>query len=141
MEPRLLPPNSGDLVTVMGVRHRILVTADQSGGAYTLLKVSVPQGSGIPAHVHTREDEVFHVVEGAAEFLVGGERVDARAGATIVGPRGKPHAFKGTSREPCRMLVVVTPGGFERFLGELRGAKDPATIGAIAGRYGISFAS
>ena len=141
MEPRFLPPNSGDLVTVMGVRHRILVTAEQTGGTHTLLKVSVPQGSGIPAHVHTHEDEVFHVVEGAAEFLVGGERVDARAGATIVGPRGKPHAFKATSRDACRMLVVVTPGGFERFLGELRGAKDPAAIAAIAGRYGISFVS
>lgn len=141
MESRFLPPNAGDLVTVMGVRHRILVTAEQAGGAYTLLKVSVPEGSGIPAHVHTREDEVFHVLEGTAEFLVGGERVEARAGATIIGPRGKPHAFKGTSRDACRMLVVVTPGGFERFLGELRGAKDPAAIAAIAGRYGITFAS
>jgi mannose-6-phosphate isomerase-like protein (cupin superfamily) len=112
MDPRFLPPNSGDFVAVMGVRHRVLVTAEQSGGAFTLLKVSVPHGMGIPAHVHTREDEVFHIVDGAAEFLVGSDRVDARAGATIVGPRGKPHAFKATSADPCRMIVVVTPGGF-----------------------------
>jgi quercetin dioxygenase-like cupin family protein len=141
MEPRLLHPNSGDLVTVMGIRHRILATAEQTGGAYTLLKLSIPQGLGIPPHVHTREDEAFHVVEGAAEFLVGGEKVDARAGATVMGPRGKPHGFKATSKGPCRMVVVVTPGGFERFLGELRGAKDPAAIAAVAGRYGISFVS
>lgn len=141
MEPRFLPPDSGDLVTVMGIRHRVAVTAGQSGGAFTLLEMSVPHGAGVPAHVHTREDEVFHVVEGAAEFLVGDARVDARAGATVVGPRGKPHGFKATSRDACRMLVVVTPGGFERFLGELRGAKDPASIASVAARYGISFVS
>ncbi len=141
MEPRFLPPNSGDLVTVMGIRHRVLTTAEQTGGAYTLFKMSIPEGAGIPAHVHTREDEAFHIVEGAAEFLVGDERVDARAGATVIGPRGKPHAVKGTSREPCRLFVVITPGGFEQFLGELRGAKDPAAIATIAGRYGISFVS
>lgn len=141
MEPRFLPPNAGELITILGVRHRVLATAEQTGGAYTLLKLSVPSGAGIPAHVHTREDEVFHVLEGSAEFLVGKETVDARAGATVVGPRGNPHAYKATSKEPCRMIVVVTPGGFERFLGQLRGLTDPAAIAEIAGRYGISFVS
>lgn len=139
MEPRFLPPNSGELVTVMGVRHRVLATAEQTGGAYTLLKLSIPKDAGIPAHVHTHEDELFHVLEGSAEFLVGAEKVDARAGATIVGPRGKPHAYKATSNEPCRMIIVVTPGGFEQFLGKLKGAKGPAEIVAIAGRHGITF--
>ena len=141
MEARFLPPNVGELITILGIRHRVLATAEQTGGAYTLLKLSVPAGAGIPAHVHTREDEVFHVLEGSAEFLVGSEAVDARAGATVLGPRGKPHGFKATSKEPCRMIVVVTPGGFETFLAELKGARDPAAIAVIAGRYGISFVS
>jgi mannose-6-phosphate isomerase-like protein (cupin superfamily) len=141
MDLRFLPPDAPELVTILGVRHRILATAEETGGAYTLLKLSVPTGAGIPAHVHTREDELFHVVEGSAEFLVGSEKVDARAGASVIGPRGRPHGFKATSKEPCRMVVVVTPGGFERFLGELKGAKDKAAIAAIAGRHGISFVS
>jgi quercetin dioxygenase-like cupin family protein len=141
MEPRFLPPSSGELITGMGVRHRILATAEQTGGACTVLEVSIPPGAGISPHVHTREDEIFHIVEGSAEFLVGSERVEARAGATAVGPRGKPHGYKATSRDACRMLVVVTPGGFERFLGELFGAKDEAAIVEVASRYGISFVS
>lgn len=125
----------------MGIRHRLLLTGDQTGGAYALLKLSIPPGVGLPPHVHTNEDEVFHIVEGAAEFVVGGERIDARAGATVVGPRGVPHACTGTSKDACRMVVVVTPAGFERFLRELPAAKrnDPAAIAAVAGRYGIAF--
>ncbi len=141
MEPRFLPLGTGASITVMGIRHRLLLTGAETGGAYALLKLSIPPGVGLPAHVHANEDEVFHIVEGSADVRIGDERFDARAGATIVGPRGVPHGYTATSKDACRMLVVVTPAGFERFFGELPAAKrnDKDVVGALAGRYGISF--
>jgi quercetin dioxygenase-like cupin family protein len=141
MEPRFLPPGASPSLTVLGIRHRILLGGERTGGAYALLKLSIPSGLGLPPHVHANEDEVFHVLEGAAAFAVGGERIDARAGATVVGPRGVPHAYTATSRDACRMIVVVSPAGFERFFREIPAAKrgDRDAVIALVGRYGITF--
>ena len=42
----------------------------------------------------------------------------AQPGSFIQGPRGIPHAFKNESDAPARMLILVTPPGFEKFMAE-----------------------
>ena len=44
------------------------------------VEVEIPAGLGIPAHVHTREDEIFHITEGEIEFVIAGRRSVARPG-------------------------------------------------------------
>lgn len=50
-------------------------------------------GEGPNLHVHPY-DEVFHILEGRAEFTVGDRRFTAEAGSLIVGPANVPHAYK-----------------------------------------------
>jgi hypothetical protein len=108
-----------------------------------------PQGHGSPLHIHRREDEWFYVMEGTLTFWVGGEVIEAPAGAFVYGPRDVPHTFLVSSSE-ARFLLVTEPGGFESFVrlvGEPAESltipppqappDDPAPLVAAAAGYGI----
>ena len=50
------------------------------------------------------------------------------------------------STGPARMIEIISPAGFERYFVELAeaiaaagGQRDPATVGAVAARYGLAF--
>ncbi len=50
-------------------------------------------GEGPNLHVHPY-DEIFHILEGRAEFTVGDETFEAGAGDLVIGPANVPHAYK-----------------------------------------------
>ena len=50
-------------------------------------------------------------MEGEVLFEVGGSRRTLRAGESILGPRGIPHAFSGVGEKPAHMLIAFTPAG------------------------------
>lgn len=39
-------------------------------------------------------DEVFHIIEGRAEFTAGESIFEAAAGSFVIGPANVPHAYK-----------------------------------------------
>src|SRR4051794_27917470 len=53
-------------------------------------------GAGTPLHLHTAEDEVLFVVEGALDVRLGDERHVVAAGHTLSIPAGLPHSFVAT---------------------------------------------
>ena len=89
-----------------------LVPAAATGGALSVFRATMPEGFGPPRHIHTREDEVFLVLEGEALFDIDGRILRAGPGATVFMPRGVPHTFRVQSPVAV-MLGVMTPGGFE----------------------------
>jgi quercetin dioxygenase-like cupin family protein len=100
--------------SMVGDRYTLLLTGEQTGGAYAVVEAFVPPGGGPPAHVHSREDEAFLVVEGEFELTVGDERVRLSAGGFIFGPRGVPHAFKSVGPTAGWMIITTLPAGVER---------------------------
>ena len=96
----------------------IKLTADQTGGALSVLEITEPPDSAGPLHVHHREDETFWILEGGATFQVGDETIAAGPGDVLFGPRGVPHRYT-VGPEGCRMLFLMTPGGFERLVREM----------------------
>lgn len=124
--------------------RRILVTGAASGGAFTVFEEDVPEGFGPPLHVHRAETEFFRVLEGRVRFHCEGREFEAGPGDTVLIPAGARHAFKGLGPGPARTLVVLTPGGFDRFFVEveaagLRAPADMTAILEVAGRHGIDF--
>jgi len=111
-------PGEGAAFSAVGDVFRVLASGQQTGGAYSLSEIRVSANNGPPPHVHSREDESFFVVEGEITFRIGDEKIVARPGTFILGPRGVPHTFKNTSQSPARMLVLVMPPGFENFVNE-----------------------
>jgi quercetin dioxygenase-like cupin family protein len=90
----------------------IKTTAADTGGQMTIVEVTEPPGAEAPLHVHHREDEGFWILEGSATFQVGDTIIEAHAGDYLFGPRDIPHRFT-VGDAGCRMLFIMTPGGFE----------------------------
>jgi mannose-6-phosphate isomerase-like protein (cupin superfamily) len=57
----------------------------------------------------------LYVLEGEVEFVLGEDAIPAGAGSCAYAPRGALHAFKNVGTSPSRVLVVYSPGGFEKF--------------------------
>lgn len=148
-QPRYLAPQGGDLFAVAGDVYRIVARGDETGNAFALLEATVLSGGGPPPHTHSREDEAFFVLEGAVTFVVEGRAQLAPAGAYVYAPRGVRHAFRNERAEPARMLVHLSPAGFERFFEEVGqkldhpGQAAPPSMEhierliAVAPRYGV----
>jgi len=59
-------------------------------------------------------------------------------------PRDVPHSFKNVSDIPGRVLVTMTPAGFEGFFAEVGSLRpeqqgDFSRVGELAARYGLEF--
>jgi hypothetical protein len=62
--------------------------------------------------VHSREDELFYVLEGELDVYVGEEVFNGKTGECIFLPRFKPHAFIIRSSR-LRLLILFAPAGVE----------------------------
>jgi quercetin dioxygenase-like cupin family protein len=121
---RHVPAGSGLAYWGPGERMTFLATGEQTGGAFFLAEVEVAPGGGTPPHIHRREDEAFHMLEGSLTIQVGGNTITASAGDFAFLPRGVAHSFKNTGDGSARALVLTTPAGLEGFFAEVF---DPAT--------------
>jgi len=141
--PALRQRNEGKQIRIFGgVEFLVKVSSEESGGAFTLLDNINPAGTYLPPHVHAREDETFYVLEGEMEFHIDGQILRGGPGTTVFLPRAVPHAFKVVSSTPARVLVLTSPGGFERCMEELSSLEDPSDMSKIfqvCARYGIEF--
>ena len=66
------------------------------------------------AHSHAENDEVFVVLEGTPEILIGEAWSSHAPGAFVRIPRHVMHDFRNRTDHPARLLNVFIPGGFER---------------------------
>lgn len=142
-------PGEGKALWVAGDLVTLKVVGEDTDGAFLLGEEASPPGGGPPPHIHHREDEIFCVLEGEYEFLVGERTIRARAGSVVYGPRNVPHTFKNVGTTPARMLAFVTPAGFEGFLKEVGeqatdgsspppfGQEEIERLLAVAPKYGI----
>lgn len=129
---------------VLGGPVRILLDGKQTHGAFALVEIRGQPGDMVPPHVHTREEETFHVVEGELEMRCGGHTTVLRTGDTFFAPRHVPHSPKFVGTSPGRVLVTLTPAGFERAFREIDAATTtdgcgPERAAEILGRYGCTF--
>jgi quercetin dioxygenase-like cupin family protein len=143
MKPKVVPAGEGRRQTVLGDSQLVRLTGADTGGAFTLVEQTNPPGVGVPLHVHANEDEVFHVLEGAMDFTVGGQTIRAEAGAVVFLPKTVPHAFVTVGPGITRTTVTAFPAGIEHMFEELGalppGPPDMAKVFEICGRHGIRF--
>jgi quercetin dioxygenase-like cupin family protein len=126
----------------------VLVTGNESGGTFCLLELVVQPRGGATALHTDRWVEVFHVLDGEAEWVLEREgRLDtwiARPGETVTVPRGAKHRFMGAGDAPCRMLAVGPPE-FEQFFRALAAAwtgpfdreRTPQAVAPVFERFGM----
>ena len=124
---------------------RFMIGGAEAGERFSLVEHAMtPRALAAPLHVHTREDEYSFVLEGRMGALLGDDVVEAGPGDLVFKPRNQWHTFWNAGDEPCRILEIISPAGFERFfqeLSDLGGAikADPDELTALGARYGLSF--
>ena len=131
---------------VFGNAMEIRTTGAETAGAFSLLAITVASGGFAPLpHVHRREAELFVVVAGELEFLVGDEVRTLGPGGTLHVPAGVLHQFRNPFDAEARMVFLHAPAldGFFVELGELaaRGAPDPTTLAPLMARWGMEVAA
>ena len=141
----VVEPDGPDDTLVPGFTASTRLTGAQTG-SISIVEHTFAPGSLVPPHRHTREDEISYVVAGEIGFRSDDREVSLRAGGYIVKPRGELHAMWNASSDPARMIEIISPSGFERYFVDLAeaiaaagGQRDPATVGAVAARYGLEF--
>jgi mannose-6-phosphate isomerase-like protein (cupin superfamily) len=99
---------------------RFMIDGAEAGERLSLVEHPMsPRALAAPLHLHTREDEYSYVLEGRMGALLGDEVVEAGPGDLVFKPRNQWHTFWNAGDEPCRILEIISPAGFERFFREL----------------------
>ena len=150
-KPAVVEGSFGTVVSVVGDTYRMVVTGEQTGGAYALIDMLVPPGGGPGPHAHPGFEEAFYVLSG--EIEVGSEAGfhTARAGDFVRIPKGSGvHQFHNKSASLAHLLCLAVPSGLERLFQEIgqpvkageilpKPPLDPAKmeqLAAIAERHG-----
>ena len=141
----VVEPNGADAPLIPGLTATTRLSSAQTGSISIVEHVFSP-GALVPPHTHTLEDEISYVVSGEIGFRSNGKEVSLAAGGYIVKPRGELHSMWNAGSSPARMIEIISPAGFEKYFVELAEAvaaagrvPDPSIMGAIAGRFGLSF--
>ena len=116
------------------------VTAEETGGAIGIWENFIPPGKGPTPHTHTRETEVFRVIEGTFRFWCGDDTFEGGAGTVVTLPPHVPHHWTNIGDTMGHMLVIVSPGGAERLFLEIAALENPtpADIARIEQSLGIT---
>jgi len=118
--PRIIGPRDGKFVDIASVGVRFMIWGAETGGIFSLVEHPIPPRTlAAPLHRHAREDEYSYVLEGRMGALLGGEVVYAEPGDLVFKPRNQWHTFWNAGDEPCRILEIISPAGFEHFFREL----------------------
>jgi hypothetical protein len=114
---KLVGPDNGREGFLGSIGVRFLIDGIDASEQFSLVEHPMsPRALAAPLHRHTREDEYSFVLEGRMGALLGDE--------------------------PCRILEIISPAGFERFFQELSDLggvleADPAVVAELSRRYGL----
>src|SRR5437588_3315098 len=133
---------------MLGGLYEIKVSSDDSGGATTIMEMTIPEGAGPPPHTHD-SDEITYLVEGRARYHVEGQTLEVGPGAVLYFPRGTEETFEPLGG-PVRVLNTYTPGGIDKFFREfgepaarreipppMTAPPDIARLAALGEKYGL----
>jgi mannose-6-phosphate isomerase-like protein (cupin superfamily) len=111
--------SKGDAFWVLSDHYRIKVSSGETLGSLAVVEIIAFPQNGPPPHIHHREDESFYVLDGEFSVFVDDRPFQVTAGAFVYIPKGTLHTYRNTGSRPGRLLVTLTPGGFENFWREI----------------------
>jgi mannose-6-phosphate isomerase-like protein (cupin superfamily) len=140
---KVVGPKDGKAGFLGSIGVRFMIDGEEAGGGFSLVEHPMSaRALAAPLHRHTREDEYSYVLEGRMGALLGEDVLEAGPGDLVLKPRGEWHTFWNAGDDPCRILEIISPAGFERFFGELVdlggvASADPAILGELCARYAL----
>jgi quercetin dioxygenase-like cupin family protein len=124
--PKIVTIDEGEEVTPFGIRMRVMLSKEETGGTFSALVCHHQPGEGPPPHYHTEQDEYFYVLTGAYEMTLAGETQICGPGTMVYIPRGTVHSFRNNGDEAASHLDWTLPGGQETYFREITEATRDA---------------
>lgn len=117
----IFQPGEAKTVSLGPNRVSFLISGEQTGGKYSLTEflAAPPPAPAAPIHIHKAEDETCYVLEGQFQFIIQEQTVAATAGSVVFVPRGTPHTVINPGPGLGRLLVTLSPPGFEQYWKEM----------------------
>jgi mannose-6-phosphate isomerase-like protein (cupin superfamily) len=140
---KVVGPQDGKAGFLGSIGVRFMIDGAETDQGLSLVEHPMPpRALAAPLHRHTREDEYSFVLEGRMGALLGDEVLEAGPGDLVFKPRNQWHTFWTAGDEPCRILEIIAPAGFEKFFEELvdmGGVTNaaPEELGELNARYGL----
>src|SRR5215210_6786746 len=140
---KVVGPASGDEVFLGSIGVRFMIDGAAAGQRFSFLEHPMsPRALAAPLHRHLREDEYSFVLQGRMGALLGDDVVEAGPGDLVFKPRNQWHTFWNAGDEPCRILDIISPAGFENFFRELADMggvlqADEEELARLNERYGL----
>jgi mannose-6-phosphate isomerase-like protein (cupin superfamily) len=140
---KLVGPNDAKEGFLGSIGVRFMIDGSEAGERFSLVEHPMsPRALAAPLHRHAREDEYSFILEGRMGALLGDDVVEAGPGDLVFKPRNQWHTFWNAGDEPCRILEIISPAGFEHFFRELDGLggaiqANPDDLAALSARYGL----
>src|SRR5213082_2548869 len=140
---KVVGPGDGNAGFLGSIGVRFMIDGEEANERFSLVEHPMSaRALAAPLHRHAREDEYSYIVEGRMGAQLGDDVVEAGPGDLVFKPRNQWHTFWNAGDEPCRILEIISPAGFERFFEELSdmgGAlkADPEKLAELNARYGL----
>ncbi|UFH56136.1 cupin domain-containing protein [Spirosoma sp. KNUC1025] len=143
--------DQGPHLSVVGDTYRLVITGEQTNGAYAVIDMLIPPNGGPGPHAHPNFQESFYVLDGEVEVKTESETYIARKGSFLNIPTGgMVHCFKNKSDQVAHLWCMVVPAGLDEFFQEIgtpvaantflppppMGPDDIKRLEAIAQKYG-----
>ena len=137
----------GKAFWMLGGLYEVKASSAETDGEMTVMQMTMPGGVGPPPHTHPGTETVY-VVDGTLRYHIGDETYEGGPGSLFHIPAGVVENFEPIT--DCRVLVVYTPGGIEKFFAEAgepalsyelppapTGPPDVERLAAIGAKYGM----
>lgn len=134
----VLMPDEGERLQLQDTTVDYKAVSDDTFGAWSLMQYTTPpKFQGPPVHWHRRTTEAFYVLEGVLTVHLDGRDYHVPAGGFVLITPGLVHKYSNESDQSVRFLILVSPGGFERYFDELATliCRDPDCPPADTGAY------
>jgi quercetin dioxygenase-like cupin family protein len=92
---------------------KFIVSSVDTDGAWSLVELIEMPGYHTNLHRHNHTSEAFYVLEGVLTVRINDKTVEYPAGSYVLIPPGTAHAQGNRGTVPARLLLTMTPGGFE----------------------------
>ncbi len=109
-----LKPGEPDELTYDAGTVRVLASSEDTGSAWSVVELKELPGYKTRFHKHNYTDEAYYVLEGVLTAKIADKIYELPAGSYIVIPRGTPHGQGNFGKVPVKVLLTMTPSGFEQ---------------------------
>ena len=117
LTPVILQTGQGRALWHLGALMNFKALSEETDGQYWALEGMADKYMAVPLHAHTREDEIWFVIEGEIAFVLGKETMVGGPGTFVYIPRNTPHSFFIKS-EKARWFGLGISGNLDQWFFE-----------------------